>query len=299
MKKPLIITTGDADGIGPEIVSKALLKIRKLDRPFIITSQTTLPQWKKLEKKYSIQIVSSWGDIKDLKKNYLLLNPWISPQSFVESAAQGCMKKKFSAIATGPMSKTKKMGHTEILKKVSKTNELFMSFIGGHFSVVSATGHIPLRKVPQSLNRPRLKKALLLSNVLAKKIKGSKPIALLGLNPHAGENGLIGQEEKTLLRPLLSWAKSAKIKVVGPFPSDTAFTKEMQKKFSVYLGLYHDQALIPFKAVHGFKDGIHLTLGLPFTRTSVDHGTAKDIAGRNKAHCESMLMAIQWACRLG
>ena len=103
---------------------------------------------------------------------------------------------------------------------------------------------------------------------------------------------------KLLLKPLLKWANSSKIPVVGPLSPDTAFIKEMQSNFAVYLGLYHDQTLIPFKAVHGFKDGVHLTVGLDFVRTSVDHGTAKDLVGKNKAHHESMLLAIQWACRL-
>ena len=299
MKRPLIITTGDADGIGPEVVARALLKLKKLDRAFVITGQRPLPFWNQLKKQYSIQIISKWSEIDTSKKqNYYLQDSKSSPQRFVVGAAAGCFQKKFSAMATGPMSKNKKMGHTEILKAVSGADELFMGFIGDRFSVVSATGHIPLKKVAQALNSKKLRKALELSHELAKKIGRSKPIALLGLNPHAGENGLIGSEEKTLLKPLVAWAKKARIPVEGPFPADTAFTAEMQPRFSVYLGLYHDQVLTPFKAVHGFKDGIHLTLGLPFVRTSVDHGTAKDIAGQNKAHPESMLKAIQWACRL-
>lgn len=299
MKQPLIITTGDADGIGPEVVSKALLKIKKLDRPFIITSQVTIPNWLKLKKKYSIEIVDKWVDIVgNSKKNYLLLNPKSSPQDFVYAAALGCHEKLFSAMATGPMSKSKEMGHTEILKKVSGKKNLFMAFIGAQFSTVSSTGHIPLKNVSERLTLPLLKEALICSHELSKKIKNKKPIALLGLNPHAGEFGLIGKEEILLLKPLLKWAKSSRIPVVGPLPPDTAFTAEMQMQFSVYLGLYHDQVLIPFKAIHGFKDGVHLTLGLDFVRTSVDHGTAKDIVGKNKAHHESMQKSIEWACRL-
>ena len=299
MKRPLVITTGNADGIGPEVVSKALLKIKKLDRPFIITSQVGLPFWDKLQRKHSIECISSWRDIEEApKKNYLLINPDISPQDFVYAAALGCHHKAFSAMATGPMAKSKKMGHTEILKKVSGAKQLFMAFVGANFSTVSATGHIPLKDVSGKLNLPLLKQALLYSHDLAKNIHSKKPIALLGLNPHAGEFGLIGKEEIRLLKPLLKWAKSSRIPVVGPLPPDTAFTAEMQSQFSVYLGLYHDQVLIPFKAIHGFKDGVHLTLGLDFVRTSVDHGTAKDIVGKNKAHHESMLKAIQWACRL-
>lgn len=299
MKRPLIITTGDADGIGPEVVSKALLKIKKLDRPFIITSQVYPPNWKNLKKKYSIEIVDKWVDIvANANKNYLLLNPKSSPQDFVYAAALGCHENLFSAMATGPMSKSKKMGHTEILKEVSGAKNLFMAFIGAQFSTVSSTGHIPLKDVSEKLSLPLLKTALTNAYELAKKINSKKPIALLGLNPHAGEFGLIGKEEITLLKPLLKWAKATRIPVVGPLPPDTAFTNEMQSQFSVYLGLYHDQVLIPFKAIHGFKDGVHLTLGVDFVRTSVDHGTAKDIVGKNKAHHESMLKAIEWACRL-
>ena len=299
MKRPLVITTGDADGIGPEVVSNALLKIRKLDRPFIITSQVALPSWRKLKKKYSIEVVDKWMDIvHSSKNNYLLLNPQSTPQDFVYAAALGCHENLFSAMATGPMSKSKKMGHTEILKEVSGAKNLFMAFVGAQFSTVSSTGHIPLKEVSNKLSLSLLKIALARSYELAKKINCKKPIALLGLNPHAGEFGLIGKEEIRLLKPLLKWAKSSRIPVVGPLPPDTAFTTEMQSQFSVYLGLYHDQVLIPFKAVHGFKDGVHLTLGLDFVRTSVDHGTAKDIVGKNKAHHESMLKAIELACRL-
>lgn len=299
MKKPLVITTGDSDGIGPEVAARALLKLKKLDRSFVITAQKPLPFLKQLQKKYFLKTVSSWTEVDhESNYNYFLMNPKMTPQDFVYAAAVGCQEKLFSAMATGPMSKTKHMGHTEILKKVSGEKELFMSFIGNHFSVVSATGHIPLKKVPTALNLSLLKKALLVSYELAKRMKNKKPIALLGLNPHAGENGLIGTEEKTLLQPLLKWAKAQKIPTVGPLPPDTAFNKELQPKFSVYLGLYHDQALIPFKAVHGFMDGVHITLGLDLVRTSVDHGTAKDLVGKNKAHYESMLLAIQWACRL-
>ena len=299
MKPHLVITTGDADGIGPEVVSKALFKIKKLDRPFIITSQVYPPNWKKLKKKYSIEIVDKWVDIvSNSKTNYLLLSSKSTPQDFVYAAALGCHEGLFSAMATGPMSKSKKMGHTEILKEVTGTKNLFMAFIGAQFSTVSSTGHIPLKEVSKSLSLSLLKTALSRGHELSKKINNKKPIALLGLNPHAGEFGLIGKEEITLLKPLLKWAKSSRIPVIGPLPPDTAFTAEMQSKFSVYLGLYHDQVLIPFKAIHGFKDGVHLTLGLDFVRTSVDHGTAKDIVGKNKAHHESMQKAIEWACRL-
>jgi len=125
-----------------------------------------------------------------------------------------------------------------------------------------------------------------------------KPIAVLGLNPHAGEDSLIGTEERDIISRALTEALKAKIPVAGPLVPDAAFFEENWKKYSVYLAMYHDQGLIPFKTVHGQKSGVHISLGLPFVRTSVDHGTAKDIFGKYKAIANSMLDAVQACIKL-
>ncbi|MEN0058579.1 MAG: 4-hydroxythreonine-4-phosphate dehydrogenase PdxA, partial [Bdellovibrio sp.] len=209
---------------------------------------------------------------------------------------------------TGPLSKTliyesglRDMGHTDILKRVSKTQNVHMGFLGREFNVLLATAHIPLNKIAQSLTTENLSLALINANHLRKILPTSlarKPIGLLGLNPHAGEAGLIGDEEGQLFPSLLSFARQHKIPVSGPLVPDAAFLKSNWKKYSVFLALYHDQGLIPFKLVHGQQSGVHISVGLPFIRTSVDHGTAKDIFEKNKALPHSMRDALTWAVKL-
>jgi 4-hydroxythreonine-4-phosphate dehydrogenase len=210
-------------------------------------------------------------------------------------------------MATAPLSKQeiqnagfKDIGHTDILKRISGRSRAYMTFIGPKFNVLLVSGHIPVEKTEVALSDDLLKDAIacamksrgILQGALAK-----KPLGLLGLNPHAGDQGLIGNFEETKLKPLirsLSLGKS----VVGPLVPDAAFQHENWKKFSFYVALYHDQGLIPFKMAHGFDVGAHLTLGLPIRRSSVDHGTAKDLFGKNKAKPGSMIEALKWAIRL-
>jgi 4-hydroxythreonine-4-phosphate dehydrogenase len=123
------------------------------------------------------------------------------------------------------------------------------------------------------------------------------PIGLLGLNPHAGDSGLIGQEEQTVISKAMKQLFELGIPVVGPLVPDAAFQKENWGKYSTFVACYHDQGLIPFKSIHGFDSGVHLTLGLSLKRTSVDHGTAKDIFGKNKANPGSMVSALRWAIK--
>jgi 4-hydroxythreonine-4-phosphate dehydrogenase len=133
--------------------------------------------------------------------------------------------------------------------------------------------------------------------VLDKK-PASRPLALLGLNPHAGEEGIIGDTEKKIHHSVIESARERGVKIEGPLVPDAAFFEKNWSEYSVYIANYHDQGLIPFKMIHGQESGIHLTMGLPFVRTSVDHGTAKDIFGKNKADASSMTLAIEWAIRL-
>jgi 4-hydroxythreonine-4-phosphate dehydrogenase len=173
-----------------------------------------------------------------------------------------------------------------------------MGFVGKSFNVVLATGHIPVSHISQAVNEPALLGALNAAKQmqsLLPKSQGKRPIALLGLNPHSGDGGLIGKEEVELFPRVLEGAKSLGIEVLGPLVPDAAFNEKNWRRFSTYVACYHDQGLIPFKTVHGFNSGVHLTLGLPIKRTSVDHGTAKDIFGKNIANPNSMIEAIRWA----
>ena len=139
--------------------------------------------------------------------------------------------------------------------------------------------------------------SLVLQKTRSGKSKAPRPIGVLGLNPHAGDSGLIGKEEADIITPVLEKLRGEKVPVEGPLVPDSAFTPSLRERYSLYLALYHDQGLIPFKAIHG-QNGVHITWGLPFVRTSVDHGTAFDIAGQGKADSTSMRLAIEWAIKL-
>jgi 4-hydroxythreonine-4-phosphate dehydrogenase len=179
-----------------------------------------------------------------------------------------------------------------------------MTFIGDKFNVMLATGHIPLSQLSSKFSASNLEEAIRaaggfvrLLRKLEKRKTPTKPIGVLGLNPHAGDTGIIGTEDDSIVKPTLNRFGDSDILLEGPLVPDSAFTPPSWSKYSLYLALYHDQGLIPFKTVHG-QNGVHLTWGLPFIRTSVDHGTAFDIAGKDKADATSMRLAVEWAIRL-
>ncbi len=312
MSKRFAITTGDTDGIGFEVAAKALLKIKP-------SSQYQFVLWRGLQADPQLlqKIDRKWNRIcvDDLSEAFKIKGPYLvdiasdkSPASWVEESAIACLQKKLAGLITGPLSKTlirdaglQDLGHTDILKRISKTKFSNMVFLGDKFHVALATGHLPIKDVPARLDLQTLQKSLLALNTLRLRLPATerrRPIGVLGLNPHAGEEGLIGTEELRIFKKLHSWAQTNNIPIEGPLVPDAAFQKPYWQKYSFYLALYHDQGLIPFKMAHGQESGVHLTLGIPFLRTSVDHGTAKDIFNKNRAHEGSMLEAIQWALKL-
>lgn len=311
--KKLIITTGDVDGIGFEVAAKALSKIGPQDKICFYlfrTSSSSPKDIRRYKNKFTSIAVASLEEAHKLsahrKSNFNLVElvSNTSPALWVESSAQACIKGLFDGLITAPLSKQeirkaglKDLGHTDILKRICSSPNAFMGFKGDCFNVLLATGHLPLSKVPQSLTEDLLFEAIIAANNFRKKLKSKLPLALLGLNPHAGDQGLIGKEELFLFKKVLHKAKINKIPVVGTLVPDAAFNKVNWSRFSVFITCYHDQGLIPFKTVHGFDSGVHLTLGLPIMRTSVDHGTAKDIFGKNIANPNSMIQAIEWAIK--
>ncbi len=321
--KIIAITTGDSDGIGFEVTLKALIKVipKSKNTIFLVSRSLSFypgPNSKlylKLKPKICIKKFSCFNNaIKELNK----LDPIfkkikivevvsdINPALFVEEAAVLCMKKQIHSLVTGPLSKTtiyssglKDMGHTGILKRISKVKtDLFMCFMGNKFNVVSLTGHTPINKIEScisknnfnSLIKSVLNLKIKLSTLNKNKVKNHK-IAIVGLNPHASEGGLIGNFDNTKLS---KWMLNHE-NLIGPLVPDVAFQKNNWTQYFIYICMYHDQALIPFKMIHGQQSGYHLTLGLPFVRTSVDHGTAKDIYKKNIADPSSMLEAIKAA----
>ena len=318
MRKPLriAITTGDPDGIGTEITAKALAKLKpgpgityylwrsplcpkrhlhQIDRVFKRITVNTWPEALQVKVRNSRELV-------DISSN-------LPAALWVEATARASHFGHLDAMVTAPISKTAikaagldDMGHTGILSRVCKSKELFMGFIGEHFNVLLATGHLSIDEVSRAVTTARLEKAILaadqLRSVLDKK-QARRPLALLGLNPHSGEAGMIGHSEQKIHAKALEFAAEKKITIEGPLVPDAAFSPKNWKRYSVFVANYHDQGLIPFKMIHGQESGIHVTMGLPFVRTSVDHGTAKDIFGKDKADPRSMIQALEWAIRLG
>jgi len=316
-KKIVAITTGDHDGIGLEVSIKALRKIGPQRSTHFILCRSAESQKKQpftgrsLGSQFSVHqyhniedaIESTHRQSSDLSE--VILSS--SPARWVEEVALLSLQKKISAICTGPLSKQEitnagmaDIGHTDILRRITGGKTALMGFFGKFFRVVLATGHIPLKNVEQTLTPEYFDEAIkiaLNSRSLLPGPLSKKPVGVLGLNPHAGDHGLIGGFESSFLRDFLSSAAQGS-ELIGPLIPDVAFHPSNWSKYSYYMALYHDQGLIPFKMKHGFSSGVHVTLGLPIVRTSVDHGTAKDLFGLNKADSGSMTDALLWACRL-
>lgn len=297
----LAITTGDTDGIGLEVTLKALNKLGP--RPavsFIVFRERMAPQ--------HLQSLDAAVSKRFTKDHLQVFDMAVNPAAWVELAAKKCLQNTWGGLITGPLSKEtiqsfgfSDVGHTDILKRVSGQSELHMGFLGDYFNVVLATGHLSIRDLPARISVPALRSALRSTQVLCSFLPASlarRPIGLVALNPHAGENGILGAEEQTVYKKFLALPTTRRARCVGPLVPDTAFFKKNWRQFSAFICSYHDQGLIPFKMIHGHKSGVHVTLGLPFIRVSVDHGTAKDIYKKNIADPSSMIRAIQLAEKL-
>lgn len=300
--KKIAITMGDPLGIGPEVIIKALqaLPPTKKNHFILIGSKSVfakIPGWQKVLSRHKMTVVG-------VGKNGAAAE--LAIQS-LETAVHLIKKNQVHALVTAPMSKErihaagfKFMGHTEFLCHAFKVKKFAMMLFHSRLRVVLSTIHVPLKDVSKNITEKNiLDKLDLTATVLQKKFKIKKPrIAVCGLNPHAGENGRMGNEEIKVIAPAIKkFALSARGKtcvVSGPHPGDTVFHKALLGHFDAVLCQYHDQGLIPLKTTD-FDNGVNMTLGLPFVRTSPDHGTAFDIAGKNQANAKSMLAAIRAA----
>ncbi len=223
----------------------------------------------------------------------------------VERAAADALAGRLDAIATGPINKealalagSPWRGHTELLAHVTGARDVAMMFHSPRLCVVLATVHVPLSAVPRLLTRDRVETVLDLAAAHLPRFGVARPrLALAGLNPHAGEGGLLGTEERDVLAPAAAAARGRGIDVAGPLPADTVFRQAVDGRFDAVVACYHDQGLIPVKLA-AFGEAVNVTLGLPIVRTSVDHGTAFDIAGRGVADAASLVQAVVLAARL-
>jgi len=223
--------------------------------------------------------------------------------SYVEKGIGLCMASRLGGIVTAPISKLGLKlasihypGHTEILAEMTKADDYAMMLAGRRLKVILVTIHCALREVAARLSEEKVLETILICNRALKQDFGiaSPRIAVAGLNPHGGEEGMFGEEEKLVIAPSVEKARRMGIDVSGPYPPDTIFYKASKGNFHAVVCQYHDQGLIPFKLLH-FKDGVNVTLGLPIVRTSVDHGTAYDIAGTGVADSESLEAAVELA----
>lgn len=324
-EKPRIgITLGDLNGIGPEVVIKALAdhRILNLITPVVYGSGKVLSFYRKqmnLEDfNYSqvknrgqffpkaINIVSCWEDVIEINPGHPSRHTahaaLLSLQRVVEEAKEGLI----DAFVTAPIDKNTIhgdqfpfRGHTEYLTKVFDATESLMLMVSDQLKVGLVTEHIPLREVTQYLTRERVELKIRLMELSLKQDFGiSKPkIAVLGLNPHAGDEGLIGDEEQQVIKPVIHDLKQKGKLVFGPYPADGFFASSTYNKYDGVLAMYHDQGLIAFKTI-AFSNGVNYTAGLPVVRTSPDHGTAYGIAGKNQADESSLREAIYLAATI-
>lgn len=223
----------------------------------------------------------------------------------IETAVDLCLSGHLDAMATAPINKTSLSlagipfpGHTEYLAYLTGCEDFAMAFIAPRLRVALLTIHVPLHEVPRLVRRPALERLI---RLVDRELKGygilSPRIALAGLNPHAGEGGLFGEEEQREMLPAIQSCRADAIEVSGPFPGDTIFLRAYQGEFDMVIACYHDQGLIPIKCF-SFGEAVNVTLGLPLIRTSVDHGTAFDLAGKGIADASSMRAAIRLAAEL-
>ncbi|MFN3660406.1 MAG: 4-hydroxythreonine-4-phosphate dehydrogenase PdxA [Brevinematales bacterium] len=304
----ILITLGDPSGIGPEITLKALHKREKLDKVrYRLISHPVIQQWFSSLLSREDIVWECIGEEIDFSLSWGKESPeggkiaYLSLLRAIELIQQGVS----SLLVTAPLSKRTVhiwnehfVDHTSFLANTFGIQEYRMAFWGEKFGIVLETIHVPLREVPSLLSYSHLARTIEMASSFAVSLFGPKArVALCGLNPHAGEGGLLGNEEKTILIPIVEAMRTRGFFIDGPLPADTVFFQALQRKYQVIIALYHDQGLAPFKMV-SFENGVNITLGLPFIRTSPDHGTAFDIAGKGIASSKSMENAIEVALRL-
>lgn len=317
VRNRVVFTMGDPNGIGPEILLKALHEWRRpasgepVIEPCIVGDPAYL---RKLRK--SLDLDSGLDDIEVIPAATFEFPPcWGRVDGraggvaieCLRVAVESCRDRGHRLLVTAPLSKKAVHlagwnipGQTEFIASFFPGHEAVMAFFSERFHVLLATVHVPLREVPGILAPEGLARKVQVFFEALQRVGVSRPrLALCGLNPHASEEGLFGEEEKTILEPALRLMEKGlgKGAVEGPFPADSLFHRVLNGDFDGVIALYHDQGLIPLKMV-AFDSAVNATLGLPLVRTSPDHGTAFDIAGRNLARPDSMLSAIRWGLRL-
>jgi len=321
----ITITMGDPSGIGPEVILKALLQgdVYQICRPIVLGDINVLRMVSKKLGPLSFRTIETPSEVtgnpglvdvisvSNLKRDSFIPGQPTVPGGkamvdYIIKAVDFNKDGQVSAMVTCPISKElmhkagyRFDGHTELLANLTNTRDYGMMLANESLRVSLVTIHCALREVPQRLNKALILKTIRLTyRALENDFAIKKPhVAVAGLNPHAGEAGLFGLEDKEIIQPAVDEAKTEGLLVDGPFPADTIFYHAINGKFDAVVAMYHDQGLIPVKLLH-FSDSVNITLGLPIVRTSVDHGTAYDIAGKGVADPSSLIAAIRMATKI-
>jgi 4-hydroxythreonine-4-phosphate dehydrogenase len=323
--KTIAITIGDMNGIGPEVTLKALAQILASPKNFraaIIGPAAVMEFWQThLRLTLPLPRISTWeawpagapvvlfdesGEPAPVKIGALSTQAGKIAGAALRRAVALAQEKKVQAIVTAPVNKHalhlagyRYPGQTELLAEGLGARDFAMMLVAEDFRVALVTTHLPLRQVAAALSTDLILHRLrVIHQDLSSRFRLAAPrIAVTGLNPHAGEGGLLGEEEQTIITPAIQLARAEGIAADGPFSADALFGQYKNKRFEAYLAMYHDQGLIPLK-MFGFGRAVNYTAGLPVIRTSPDHGTAFDIAGKNLADAASMVEAIRLAADL-
>ena len=321
-RRPRIgITIGDPAGIGPEVVLKAVAEtaVREVCAPVIIGDAQLLSHTaRKLDLQCGYEVVRRDEPLPERRDEPIIyhldniradIEPGVESSAagrasgeYIEAAVELCMRGSLDAISTAPINKRALFlggysfpGHTEFLAQLTHTPEVAMAFVAANLRIVLISTHVPLAEAIRLVRRERIEPIIKLANRELKRWGIREPrIALAALNPHGAEGGLFGVEESAEMVPAVESCRELGIDVSGPFSADTVFLRASRGEFDAVVACYHDQAMIPVKCL-SFGEAVNVSLGLPFIRTSVDHGTAFDIAGRGMAEHSSMVAAITLA----
>ena len=316
------ITMGDAAGVGPEIILKTMKSLPRYQGECVVFGAYNVLEYynNRFGWGLALNLIEHPSQAVDGAVN--IIDPFpIRMEEFeigalsakcgdgayryLEAAVQCALKGEITAVVTAPLNKAalhmgghQFAGHTEILAQLTGQKSYAMLLWSEKLKVIHATTHVSLRKACDLVTRQRVAQVVGLANDVLKKSGISRPrIAVAGLNPHAGENGLFGDEEITQIIPAVEECRAGGICVEGPLPPDTVFLKCFQGQYDLVAAMYHDQGHIPLKLMD-FKGGVNMTVGLPVVRTSVDHGTAFDIAGKGIADESSLVKALEAAAML-
>ena len=319
---PMAITMGDACGIGPEIIAKLYADDASLPPSLVIGDEGILQRAIRLLElpvtlraidspedfqlmPYTINVISLSHLPDDLPFGQLDARAGKAAFDYIWTGIDLALQNRIRAVVTAPINKEalrlagfRYPGHTEILADFSETKDFAMMLMNDDLRVILVTIHVSLREAIEGLTIKRELLTIRLAHRAMTQLGIAQPrIAVAGLNPHAGEHGMFGSEDETIVRPAIEQAQAEGIDASGPWPGDTVFMNARQGKFDIVVAQYHDQGLIPVKYL-GVDEGVNITVGLPFVRTSVDHGTAFDIAGTGKASHASLRVAIEQAAML-